>query len=66
VIRAGGGGGMQWLKVEVDGGGTMRWPKPIVVGSIHACGWGAHPCQFRIDLIGAGAGRKDAIIFIFF
>jgi hypothetical protein len=58
VIRADGGGGMQWLKVEADGGGTMRWLESIVVGGIHACRWGAHPCQFRVDLIRAGVGGE--------
>jgi hypothetical protein len=34
-------------------------------GSIHACGCGVHPCQFQFDLIGAGVGRRDAMIFIY-
>jgi hypothetical protein len=25
-------------------------------GGVHACGWGPHPCQFQVDLIGAGVG----------
>jgi hypothetical protein len=34
-------------------------------GSIHACGWGSHPCQFWVDLIGFGARRRDTMIFIY-
>jgi hypothetical protein len=29
------------------------------------CRWGPHPCQFWVDPIGAGVGRRDAIIFIY-
>jgi hypothetical protein len=28
-------------------------------GSIHTFGWGPHPYQFRVDLIGAGAEMRD-------
>jgi hypothetical protein len=38
-----------------DGGG----------GGISACGWGPHPCQFQVDLIRAGAVRRDVMIFIY-
>jgi hypothetical protein len=38
--------------VQADGG-----------GGVHACGWGPHPCQFQVDLIGAGAERRDAMVF---
>jgi hypothetical protein len=36
----------------VDGGGSVRV--------------GGHPYQFRVDLIGAGLGRRDAMIYIYF
>jgi hypothetical protein len=35
-------------------------------GGIRAYGWGLHPCQFWIYLIGSGVGRRDAIILIYF
>jgi hypothetical protein len=45
-----------WSAVtRADGGGIVR-----------AYGSGAHPCQVRVDFIGAGARRRDAIILIYF
>jgi hypothetical protein len=60
-----------------DGGGGMQWPELMVEsacvvagangggGSVHACGWRTHLCQFRIDLISADVGRRDAKITIY-
>jgi hypothetical protein len=60
-----------------DGGGGLRWPELMVEaacvvvgangggGSVHAYGWRTHLCQFRIDLISADVGRRDAKISIY-
>jgi hypothetical protein len=61
--------------IRVDGGGGLRWPVLIVEaayagaradggGGICACGYRLHPCQFWVDLIGTGVGRRDVIIFM--
>jgi hypothetical protein len=34
-------------------------------GGVRACWWGPHPCQFQVDLIGADAGRRDVMLFIY-